>query len=87
MDLSSVYRAIARKHFPNAKIVADRFHGIRLITHHFLACWQEIDRVASKHRGLVSLMRRHRHNLKPDQRERLEKNLEEHPLLKLIYAL
>lgn len=85
MDLSSVYRAIARKHFPNAKIVADRFHVIRLINHHFLACWREIDPAASKNRGLVSLMRRHRHHLKPEQRERLEKYLEEHPLLKLIY--
>jgi transposase len=85
MDLSSTYRAIARKYFPNAKIVADRFHVIRLINHHFLACWREIDPVASKHRGLLSLMRRHRHNLKPEQRERLEKYLDEHPLLKLIY--
>ena len=85
MDLSSVYRAIARKYFPNAKIVADRFHVIRLINHHFLACWREIDPVASKHRGLMSLMRRHRHNLKPEQRLRLEKYLDEHPLLNLIY--
>lgn len=85
MDLSSTYRAIARKYFPNAKIVADRFHVIRLINHHFLACWREIDPVGSKHRGLVSLMRRHRHNLKPEQRERLKRYLEEHPLLKLIY--
>lgn len=85
MDLSSVYRAIARKHFPNAKIVADRFHVIRLINHHFLTCWREIDPAASKNRGLVSLMRRHRHHLKPEQRERLEKYLEEQPLLKLIY--
>jgi transposase len=37
MDLTSTYRAIVRKHFPKAKIVADRFHVIRLITHHFLA--------------------------------------------------
>jgi transposase len=28
MDLSSTYRAIVRKHFPNAQIVADRFHVI-----------------------------------------------------------
>ena len=85
MDLSTVYRAIARKYFPNAQIVADRFPVIRLINHHFLACWREIDPVASKHRGLVSLMRRHRHNLKPEQSERLEKYLDEHPLLKIIY--
>jgi hypothetical protein len=41
MDLSSVYRAIVRKHFPKAKTVADRFHVIRLVNHHFLACWRE----------------------------------------------
>ena len=37
MDLASVYRALVRKHFPKALIVADRFHVIRLIHHHFLA--------------------------------------------------
>ena len=31
MDLSSGYRSIARRCFPNAKIVADRFHVIRLV--------------------------------------------------------
>src|SRR5206468_7732532 len=36
MDLAAVYRAIVRKHFPNARIVADRFHVIRLVNHHFL---------------------------------------------------
>ena len=47
MDLASVYRSIARKHFPNAVIVADRFHVIRLINHHFLACWRELDPVGA----------------------------------------
>ncbi len=60
MDLASAYRSLVRKHFPNARIVADRFHVIRLVNHHFLACWRELDPVASRHRGLVSLMRRHR---------------------------
>jgi transposase len=32
MDLSSTYRALVKKHFPNARIVADRFHVIRLIS-------------------------------------------------------
>jgi transposase len=31
MDLSETYRAIVRRHFPNAMIVADRFHAIRLV--------------------------------------------------------
>jgi transposase len=85
MDLSSVYRAIVRKHFPNAKIVADRFHVIRLINHHFLACWREIDPSGAKHRGLLSLMRRHRHNLKPDQKAKLEAYFDQFPVLREIY--
>ena len=85
MDLSSTYRAIARRYFPNAQIVADRFHVIRLINHHFLACWREIDPEASKKRGLVSLMRRHRHKLKPEQKLKLMAYLDEQPVLKLIY--
>ncbi len=31
MDLASRYRTLVRKHFSNARIVADRFHVIRLI--------------------------------------------------------
>lgn len=85
MDLASVYRAIARKHFPNAVIVADRFHVIRLINQHFLACWRELDPVGSKHRGLLSLMRRHRHNLSQEQQTKLAAYLAQYPALELIY--
>jgi transposase len=85
MDLAHVYRALVRKHFPNARIVADRFHVIRLINHHFLACWREIDGVGSKNRGLLSLMRRHRHNLKPEQQIRLNDYLAARPALEAIY--
>jgi transposase len=85
MDLASVYRAIVRKHFPNAKIVADRFHVIRLINHHFLACWREIDPDGSKNRGLLSLLRRHRHNLRPEQVDKLERYFDRFPVLRQIY--
>lgn len=85
MDLSPVYRSIARRHFSQATIVADRFHVIRLINHHFLACWREIDAKGAKNRGLLSLMRRHRKNLSPEQQERLDAYLARHPVLQLIY--
>jgi transposase len=85
MDLASVYRALVRKHFPKARIVADRFHVIRIINHHFLACWREIDAVGAKHRGLLSLMRRHRHNLKPDQGPKLAAYFEQFPAVREIY--
>ena len=85
LDLAAVYRSIVKKQFPKAVIVADRFHVIRLVNHHFLACWREIDPVGSKNRGLISLMRRHRHNLKPEQRLRLLTYLAERPALEVIY--
>ena len=87
MDLSSTYRAIVKKYFPQARIVADRFHVIRLINHHFLAFWREQDPAGAKNRGLLSLMRRHRHNLKPEQRDRLNQYLALHPALALVYRL
>jgi transposase len=86
MDLASVYRSLVRKYFPNARIVADRFHVIRLINQHFLACWRDLDAVGSKNRGLLSLLRRHRHHLSAEQQVRLQHYLAAHPALELIYA-
>ena len=85
MDLSSNYRSLARLHFPNARIVADRFHVIRIINHHFLACWRDLDGVGARNRGLLSRMRRHRHNLRADQQLRLAACLAEHPALETVY--
>jgi len=85
MDLASVYRAIVRKYLPHAHIVADRFHVIRLINQHFVACWRDLDPVGAKSRGLLSLMRRHRHNLKPEQALKLADYLARHPAVETIY--
>jgi transposase len=65
--------------------VADRFHVIRIIHHHFLACWRELDPAGSRNRGLLSLRRRHRHRLKPERSARLADYLAAHPALELIY--
>ncbi len=85
MDLSSTYRSIAKKYFPNAKIVADRFHVVRLIQQQFLKAWNQFDPVGRKNRGLLSLMRRHRDNLKPEQRIKLENYFKNFPHLKFIW--
>jgi len=53
MDLSASYRALVRKHFPNAKIVADRFQVIRLINQQFLTCWRDLDPVAIQESRVV----------------------------------
>jgi transposase len=85
MDLSLSYRSLVRKYFPNARIVADRFHVIRLVNDYFLKQWRLIDPERSKNRGLLSLMRRHHWNLKPEQQVRLEQYFDQVPALRPIY--
>ncbi len=88
MDLSETYRSIARKYFNNALIVADRFHVIRLINHHFIKTWGDLDEVGRSHRGLVSLMRRHPDNFKDEaQKNRLDDYIGKIPGLKSIYGI
>jgi len=72
MDMAETYRASITRHFPNAKIVTDRFHVIRLINHQFLKLWQDIDPEGRKNRGLLSLMRRHEEKLSEEQKARLK---------------
>lgn len=85
MDLSSTYRSIAKKYFPNAMIVADRFHVIRLINQKFLDAWKEIDPIKRANIGLVSLFRRKPSNLKPHQALNLRAYLKTRPMLELMY--
>lgn len=85
MDLSDTYRQIVKKYFPNALIVADRFHVIRLVNHHFLKLWQQQDPVGRKDRGLLSLMRRHQWRLTDDQKANLGRYLARYPVLQALY--
>lgn len=86
MDLSETYRRIVQKYFPNAKIVADRFHVIRWTNHQFLKTWGDLDPEAKKSRGLLSLMRRHPWNLKPEQKQKLDRYLDEQmPAMRAVY--
>ncbi|MCB9073040.1 MAG: ISL3 family transposase [Bdellovibrionaceae bacterium] len=85
MDLSSTYRSIVRKYFPNAKIVADRFHVVRLLNQQFLKAWKQFDPIGRQDRGLLSLMRRHYENLSPEQEKKLEKYFAKYPYLKVLW--
>ena len=87
MDLSETYRRIARKYFPNAIIVADRFHVVRLINHHFLKAWKQQDEEGRKNRGLLSLMRRHQWHLNDKNRLKLMAYLAQYPVLKALYEV
>lgn len=86
MDLSSTYRSIVQKYFPNAMIVADRFHVVRLINHSLLNLWKRFDEKGRKNRGLLSLMRRHRFKLSLKQRESLASYFSQYPAIGALYG-
>jgi transposase len=85
IDLSPSYRALVRRYFPNARIVADRFHVIRTVLRHFLEAWKQLDPEGRRNRGLLSLMRRHAAKLSPDQKKRLDRYLDAHPAIRMLY--
>lgn len=85
MDLSETYKSIAKKYFFNAMIVADRFHVVRLINQKFMDTWKLLDPEKRKHRGLISLMRRHHHKLSSKQKVLLRDYLCKVPGLEAIY--
>src|SRR5690606_16718004 len=85
MDLSETYRRIAQQYFPNALIVADRFHVVRLVNQHFMKLWQQFDPEGRRNRGLLSLMRRHHWKLNTIQKQRLHRYLAQAPVLEALY--
>lgn len=86
MDLSETYRSIAKNYFPKAMIVADRFHVVRLINHHFLKTWSQLDSIGRKNHGLMYLMRMHEWSkMKEKSRKNLQRYLKENPAIKSIY--
>jgi len=84
LDLCDPYKRFAQDFFPNAQLVADKFHVLRLIVPALV-----------RHRRLVAgtrdnaylrrLLLRTRRSLKPWWRTRLMRWLEQHPTLRQLY--
>ena len=87
IDLSTTYRAIIRRWFPRAKIVADRFHAIRLVGLHLLKLARQLCPPLGWNRAWLGLLRTRADRLEPDQRQRLAQLFAAHPVLEGIYAL
>lgn len=85
IDLSANYRNLIRHHFPNAKIVADRFHVIRLVEHMCMQTYQSIDPLIKNNRGLLSILRSKPDNLSPKRLQKLQDYLTQHPSIDAIY--
>jgi transposase len=84
MDLSSGYRAFAQKLFPNAEIVADKFHVLRLPSPMIM----KVGRQIHGHRQELNTRRKllyNRENLDYFVRQDIDRYLSNHPILNEIY--
>ncbi len=75
IDLSITYRAMIRRWFPNALIVADRFHAIRLVGLHLLRLARQLCPELGWNRAWLGVLRRRSDRLNPEQRQRLRQLL------------
>lgn len=85
IDLSSPYRSIIRRYFPKASIVADRFHVVRLIQHHFMQLARHLVANLKNHRGKLAALRKAPQRLNEKQRMRLDQLFAAHPILQTLH--
>jgi transposase len=85
IDMSSTYRSLIRRYFPNARIVADRFHVIRIVHHHFLALMRSIAPELKNHRGWLAALRKRPERLTERQRQRRDELFAGYPAFVPIY--
>ena len=86
IDLSSPYRRLARRWFPNAKIVADRFHAVRLVYQHCVALMRAIAPEIRNQRGVLASLRKAPEKLTPEQMSRRDRLFNSYPNIKVIYT-
>lgn len=84
IDMSDGYRSFVRDHFPNAKIIADKFHVLRLITPALNK--QRVAVTGDKRSAAVRrLLLRNSNRLEYFERDALMRWLNEHPHLRELY--
>jgi len=85
MDLSSSYRSLVQKHFPQALIVSDRFHVVRLVLQSFATICQRIDPALKWQRGLPKLLAKNADALTPEQIAKRDAYFKKQPAIKNLY--
>jgi transposase len=85
IDLCSAYRSLVQRYFPNAILVADRFHVVRVVLHHFIQLARELAPTAFVRRGFAGLLRKAPKKLSASEAERLETLFQNHPVLRLVH--
>jgi transposase len=74
-----------KKYFPNAKIVADRFHVIRQINQMAMQTYQAIDKNIKYNRGTLAALRTKPENLSPKRKAKRDSYLKAQPAVEAIY--
>ena len=87
MDLSSSYKSLVRKYFPNAMIVADRFHVVRVAMHHLLTIARELipELARMNTRRIMRLMATRPDRLEERLKNELDRLFGKAPALKAVY--
>jgi transposase len=84
IDLSKNYHKLSRELFPNARIIADRFHVIRLFNN-ILNNYRKLATGDVRKNPIRKLLLKKHCDLEPHVRRVLERWLEENPVVKEIY--
>ena len=87
IDLSSSYRSMIRRWFPNAAIVADRFHVVRLAGMHLMRVARQLCPQLGWNRSWLGILRMRADRLDADQRQRLDRLFAQYPQLRPIYEM
>ena len=87
IDLSNSYRLLVKRWFPRARIVADRFHAVRVAGLHLMRVARQLCPDLGWNRAWLGLLRSRAHRLNPDQRKNLEMLFARHPALQGVYEL
>ena len=87
MDMNAPYRKMVKTWFPNAKVVTDRFHVIKLINYHFSKTCKFIDEenLAWGRGGIIRALCTKPKNLSSKKKEKLEDYFEHQPVIKSLW--
>lgn len=85
MDLSDTYRNIVKRRFPNAKIVTDRFHVIRLVIYRFMEFCKQVQEEIKWKRHITYPLRKNAENLSTKERATLKELFIKKPVLEAAY--
>lgn len=84
VDMWEGFTAVIKELFPNAKITYDRFHVMRIVNEEL----NELRKIMNVHKkGLLHLLWKNQNDLKEEEKQSLEKVLEEYPLLRIAYEM